>query len=119
MAFNTRLDPEHAKVWTPVEAERWLEANGYEWCRRYVEGDYAVYVVEPRIPSEARLSWEIGAGRVVRHHERGSFEVLRLVKQTRSSSGRELPAQELAVRMVAFPTLFALVVHAEEIREER
>jgi hypothetical protein len=60
-----KLDESCERVWTPAEAEAEISEKGLgRPCRRWIEGDFLVYLLAPRVPANAELGWQKGSGSV-------------------------------------------------------
>jgi hypothetical protein len=77
--LDFKLDTERDRVWTAQEAQQDLRERELGAWRRWLEGDFLIYLLSPPVSSGAELGWERGSGTVVQTLSGGAFVFKRTV----------------------------------------
>ncbi len=115
--MDFKLDTERDRIWTPQEAEQDLRERelGGAW-RRWLEGDFLVYLLSPPVSVADQLGWDRGSGNVVATLSGGAF----IFKRTVAVRGMATPTpQTVEARLVAFPTSPQLVAYDDELQRSQ
>ncbi len=71
--MDFKLDTARDRIWTPQEAEQDLRERELGAWRRWLEGDYLIYLLSPPVSAGAQLGWERDSGTVVETLSGGTF----------------------------------------------
>jgi hypothetical protein len=114
--LDFKLDTERDRVWTAQEAQQDLRERELGAWRRWLEGDFLIYLLSPPVSSGAELGWERGSGTVVQTLSGGAFVFKRTVVMR--EAGMVTP-QTIEAKLVAYPTSPQLVAYEDELQRSQ
>jgi hypothetical protein len=113
--LDFRINIERDWIWTPAEAEREMTERSYApWQRRWIEGDYLIYLIDPALSPLAHFSWQRGTGTLLNVLLGGAFSFGRTIVVREPGS---ITPQSMGARLLAFPTSPQLVALSDELQK--